>query len=364
MNLPPLVPVCNLADAYSSIVIAACGFEDRTLALGQSLARGGIEEALLLSYTNWHEANRVADVTKQYMKLGAHIQILEYDRFVPDAYAELLYQVLEARSAPSVLLDISTMSKMAIMISLEVCRDLNLRTKVFYCEAQEYGPTLEQYVAAKADPEFLRPSIQVYSGVAGVTRTSRLSSVAMQGEPSAAIAFMSMNEMMTQSLLNALYPSRLFLINGRPPVHKWREQATAWIHEHLMKEWPEFDNPAVEDTYGDWLPSRSTSTLDYRETTAEICNLYWGLATQYRIILAPTGAKMQTVGAFIARAMHPDIHVEYPTPKGFLDFYSVGIGSKWSVDFGRLGDFIAELRNQDTKDHLLVLGENHHVNQD
>jgi hypothetical protein len=66
---------------------------------------------------------------------------------------------------------------------------------------------------------------------------------------------------------------------------------------------------------------------------------------------------MQTVGAFIARAMHPDMHVEYPTPKGFLDFYSRGIGSKWIVDFGRLGDFVSRLREQDIQEHLTVAGQ-------
>jgi hypothetical protein len=179
----------------------------------------------------------------------------------------------------------------------------------------------------------------------------------MQGEPSAAIAFMSMNEMLTQALLSAVYPSRLFLINGHPPVHQWRERATAWIHEQLIQEWPDQDNPMKQGPDGEWLPERTTSTLDYRETTEMIRELYWKLALNYRIILAPTGAKMQTVGAFIARAMHPDMHVEYPTPKGFLDFYSRGIGSKWIVDFGRLGDFVSRLREQDIQEHLTVAGQ-------
>jgi len=49
--------------------------------------------------------------------------------------------------------------------------------------------------------------------------------------------------------------------------------------------------------------------------------------------------------------------VEYPTPKGFLDFYSRGIGSKWIVDFGRLGDFVSRLREQDIQEHLTVAGQ-------
>ena len=54
--------------------------------------------------------------------------------------------------------------------------------------------------------------------------------------------FMSFNESLTQALLDCVFPSRLFLINGRPPVHIWRETATAWIHETLRSEWRESDN--------------------------------------------------------------------------------------------------------------------------
>jgi hypothetical protein len=356
LRLPNLTE-CTSVDGEGATVIAACGFEDRTLALGKAVVPGTIEQVCLLVYRNWHEENRVSEVEELYQNSRSASTItLDYDRFIPDSFGNILLDALHSRSVESVILDISTMSKMAILVSLEICRELNIRTRVFYSEAAEYGPTLEQYQQVKKNPEFPRPSIQIYSGVAGLARASRLSSVSMQGEPSAAIAFMSMNEMLTQALLSALYPSRLFLINGRPPIHRWREGATAWIHEQLIKEWPEEDNPSDLTSNGELLPRRSTSTLDYRETTEVICDLYWQLALNYRIILAPTGAKMQTVGSFIARAMHPDIHVEYPTPKGFLDFYSRGIASRWIVDFGKIGDFVQQLRIQDMRKHLAVLG--------
>jgi hypothetical protein len=348
---------CETVCGDDAIVVCACGFEDRTLALGSSLSPDSSREAIVLVYRNWHDRNRVSEVVNQFERLHVEVEQLDYDRFIPDQFGDIFYAALRRRTGSSVLLDVSTMSKMAILLSLEVCRELNVYTRLFYCEANEYGPTREQYLKAKANPGFPRPSIQVYSGVAGLARASRLSSVAMQGEPSAAIAFMSMNEMLTQALLSAVYPSRLFLINGHPPVHQWRERATAWIHEQLIREWPDQDNPMKQGPDGEWLPERTTSTLDYRETTEMIRELYWKLALNYRIILAPTGAKMQTVGAFIARAMHPDMHVEYPTPKGFLDFYSRGIGSKWIVDFGRLGDFVSRLREQDIQEHLTVAGQ-------
>jgi hypothetical protein len=305
LDLPSMTN-CETVCGDDAIVVCACGFEDRTLALGSSLSPDSSREAIVLVYRNWHDRNRVSEVVNQFERLHVEVEQLDYDRFIPDQFGDIFYAALRRRTGSSVLLDVSTMSKMAILLSLEVCRELNVYTRLFYCEANEYGPTREQYLKAKANPGFPRPSIQVYSGVAGLARASRLSSVAMQ---------------------------------------------------QLIQEWPDQDNPMKQGPDGEWLPERTTSTLDYRETTEMIRELYWKLALNYRIILAPTGAKMQTVGAFIARAMHPDMHVEYPTPKGFLDFYSRGIGSKWIVDFGRLGDFVSRLREQDIQEHLTVAGQ-------
>jgi hypothetical protein len=53
---------------------------------------------------------------------------------------------------------------------------------------------------------------------------------------------------------------------------------------------------------------------------------------------------MQAVASFVARATHPDIHVEYPTPKGFLPNYSSGIAGAWLLRFGYLGPFVMNLR--------------------
>ncbi len=251
------------------------------------------------------------------------------------------------------------MSKMAIMLCLDVCREKNINLTLFYAEAKIYNPSREAYESAKNDRRFHRPSIQVYTGVGAVIRVARLSSVAMQGEPAAAIMFMSFNELLTQSLLSSVYPSRLFLVNGRPPEHKWREEATAWIHEDLRSEWPQRDNEVMRTSRSKLpLPKRVTSTLKYSETCDVLLGLYWMLAENYRIILAPTGSKMQTVGCFLAKALHPDIQIEYPTPKGFLPLYSEGKGQTWSIEFGRLGDRIDLLRSEERKVHLSVFKRN------
>jgi hypothetical protein len=106
---------------------------------------------------------------------------------------------------------------------------------------------------------------------------------------------------------------------------------------------------------GGTLPQRATSTLDYSETVEVLLGLYWSNATDYRIVLAPTGSKMQTLGCYIAKGIHTDIHVEYPTPESFLPAYSNGIGTRWIVEFGVLSTLLSDLRATIMADRLMVM---------
>jgi len=348
IHLPPLEACEELNLDNGSVLISAAGFEKRTLALTKAINSGGENaSAIIIRYEPGDARNNLASLVKalraKKLSLDLKNDIVAFNRFTPDDFGNGLKRRLVQQGARSALLDISSMSKMALLLTLEVCRELNIVVSIFYAEAKSYGPARKAYKEARKGRQIHQPSIQVYSGIGEVVRSARLSSVAMQGEPLAAVMFMSFNELLTQALLNCVYPSRLFLINGCPPEHVWREEATAWIHEKLRAEWPDEDNPV--DRSG--LPVRSTSTLHYGETVATLLDLYWSLSTNYRMILAPTGSKMQTLGLFLARALHPDIHVEYPTPKGYLKLYTTGIGRKWLVHFGKLDSTIKEWRRQD-----------------
>jgi hypothetical protein len=351
-QLPELEACESLCVPQDCAVIVAGGFEDRTTALLDLISE--VEpgaRALLIDYEPGDPANQLSRVIGRInnvlLAFDHEHDVIVFNRFYPDGFGKRLALRLMS-GIKKVVIDISSMSKMALLLTLDVCREMDLEVSIFYAEAEFYGPSREDYEEAKRSAQIHQPSIQVYSGIGGVVRSARLSSVAMQGEPLAAMMFMSFNELLTQSLLNCVYPSRLFLINGRPPEHHWREEATAWIHERLRSEWQEEDNPLDSRK----LPERSTSTLDYRETVLTLLQLYWRLSSDYRLVLAPTGSKLQTVGAFICRTIHPDIHIEYPTPKGYLTLYTSGVGKKWLVRYGRLGTAAEEWRRQDRSNAL------------
>ena len=137
--------------------------------------------------------------------------VLIYDRFAPGDFEARLQKSLVVAGAKRVTVDISTMSKLAILLTLGVCRELDVSVRVVYTEAETYGPSLEEFRSARAKSEIHRPTLQIFDGVHGVVRVRSLASVAMQGQPTAALVFMSFNDALTQVLLNTVYPSRLLL---------------------------------------------------------------------------------------------------------------------------------------------------------
>lgn len=351
--LPALKPLANPCLREGEVLVTSGGFEDRALSAAKTLSCKGSGCAIILDYSPQDSRNKVHEIVALLRGNGfSRIIMNGYDRFNPESFPQRLTTSLTELGVDKVILDISAMSKLAIILCLDVCKEINCDVRLFYAEARHYGPSQAMFENAKERKDLHQPSMQVYTGVKGVIRVTRLSSVSMQGQPTAAIAFMSLNELLTQAMLDVAYPSRLFLINGKPPDHIWREEATAWIHEQLRLEWPENDNPIFRSGKRKGLPKRTTSTLNYRETVRVLLDLYWKLAVDHRVLLAPTGSKLQTVGCFFAKALHPDIHIEYPTPNGFLDLYSDGIGQKWVCSFGRLKDCIESLRNIERRARL------------
>lgn len=355
--LPPLQSCDRLPLGEGDIVIHAPGFEDRTMAVAEAVVPSSDACAILLDYLPFNQKNRLSDVREALLARGVEVadeDILKYNRFEPGDFEIRLQARLLTHGARRAVIDISTMSKLEIMLVLNVCYELGLRVRVLYSEAHDYGPSKEEFERAKKKNEIHRPTLQVFTGVHGVVRVDSLASVAMQGQPSAALVFMSFNDVLTQILLNTVYPSRLFLINGRPPVHSWREEATAWIHDQVRREWEE-DNPVQPAVDGGVpMPKRVVSTLDYRETVSLLLQLYWELSANHRVLLAPAGSKLQAVGCYLVRALHPDIHIEYPSPEGFLPYYSSGVGARWLLDLGQLSERLSVISDGERREYLEI----------
>ena len=176
-------------------------------------------------------------------------------------------------------------------------------------------------------------------GVHDVIRTPLLSSIVMQRTPSVLIAFLSFNEQLIRALLSNLNPHHLLLINGIPPQLRWREKAMKEIHQNIINEYKN-DNPMK----GEKL-IRRTSTLHFHETFALLSSIYKEYCYTNRIIIAPTGSKMQSVGCALLKICCPDIHIEYPTPESYFikGYSSIDIKGVYELKFPSFKELIKEL---------------------
>ena len=348
MDLPLLHPTASLALKPGELFVCAGGFEERVLAFPGIIvptpASGS--KAIILAYLPPEKKNKLAQINDLLFARGCDTTCMPYDRHAPGSFDAAFRGNLTALGAEAVCLDVSGMSRLAILIIMDVVREMNLPLRVVYAEAREYAPSQADFEKAKADGSQHLPTSFIHTGVFDVLHVACLSSIRMQNHATLLIAFDSFNEALCQALVNVINPARFVLINGRPPRDElgWRESATAHVHQHLRREW------SIED---DNAPPRVTSTLRYQETYQLLVNLYWKFSDRHRIILAPTGSKMQTLGCYLLRAVHDDVHLEYPTVQGFFaDKYSTGVRETWIVDFGRLADFAAKLRTEELKEHL------------
>ena len=212
--LPSLVDGTNVRLLPSEVLIHAPGFEDRTLAVTSMVTATTGSQAILLEYRPFYAKNKLGEVHDGLRSRGFIVDdanVLEYDRFDPDDFEERLKKRLQMLGIEGVLIDISTMSKLEIILVLKVCVEMRLHVRVRYSEAKVYGPSKQEFEKAIREGAIRRPSLQVFSGIHGVIRVDSLSSIAMQGQTTAALVFMSFDDSLTQILLNAVYPGKVIL---------------------------------------------------------------------------------------------------------------------------------------------------------
>jgi len=240
-------------------------------------------------------------------------RVIEYDRFHPAVFESKFRQETDGllEKIEEVIVDISVMSKLMILIILAALRNYRGKVRVIYSEPLDYAPTREEYERHRKSLR-LAANLPSY-GVHDVVRTPILTSVVMQRSPAIIVAFTSFNEQLIRALLSNFNPTHLFLINGVPPTLSWREDATQEIHADILNDY-RADNPV--DAEGQL--KRRSSTLLYAETFSVLCDIYRQYCVVNRIVLAPTGSKMQALGCALLKLCCPDVHVEYPTPESYL----------------------------------------------
>ena len=186
-----------------------------------------------------------------------------------------------------------------------------------YCEANIYSPSREKAEAILGDvgENPLTGMTFLSSGVLQVAVVPELSSATYGSQQTRLIVFPSFDSHHFVAVRSEILPSRFTFVEGTPPdnTNLWRKRTIREINE-LEK---------FQDSN-----CFSVSTLDYRETLDLLLQIYQDYSLRERIIVSPTGSKMQSVAVGIFKAHLEDVQIVYPVATDFTSpkSYSEGIG--------------------------------------
>ena len=316
------------------VLVVCAGFEERsTEIVKRALAAGSRGfRVVVVEYLPLIGANRSEELRDLCVTAKAVGERVSYDRREPEGGERIRDLVLSGQGAIHV--DISGMSRLLIVQCLVALREaVGDRLKLWYCEAAEYPPTpaeVDQAMRMTQDD----PSVAAMflsSGVFGVTIVPELASTTLQGAPVQLIAFPSFNTAQLVALRSEIAAARITIVHGVPPraENGWRTAAIRRLN-HVDKI-----------INGDEL---EVSTLDYRATLDVLLRQYGKDGDREKLVVAPTGSKMQAVAVGLFRSFLKDVEIAYPTPANFEqpERYSSGVrggvlAGSWSVRQGRRG---------------------------
>ena len=293
-------------------LVAAMGFEERALAVLERACEASQNFHLaLVSYLPRVTENREEEFRALVRARGLSAQWFQYDRRRPAGMGRILAE--HASAFDRVVIDVSGMSRLLIVQIIVAMEEKGKVCEVFYSEAAIYPPTQEQYRNAVSDAH--RPAF-ISSGIIEVVSSPELSSVAMLGSPIRLVSFLSFDCNQLRNLVQEIQPTHNDVVCGVPPRADmlWRRDALVEMNEATVGMLRRAE-------------SHEACTFDYRVSLKLILRVYGNHSVFDRLVIAPTGSKMQALAVGIIRSLLKDVQIVYPTPRRFLDprHYTVGV---------------------------------------
>lgn len=320
-------------DKHDVLVLTA-GFEERATEVARRVQTVPSKRVIAIRYLPELASNSDAEIASLGIRCGVVPKELVYDRQNPAGIADQLIALLDPNE--KVVVDVSGMSRLlicqlvcSIMSEPSLCNG----SRLLYTEANEYPPSRE--VAESAIDKYGdEPELRVMlsSGVYEVSIVPELSSTAMQGQPVRLMAFPSFNTHQLTALMSEIQPSEWTILNGVPHLeeHAWRRDVIRRLNGiDALSRADEID----------------VSTFDYRETLHAIAVGYAAHASSERLVVSPTGSKMQAVAVGICRAFLRDVQIVYPTPRAFAapEDYTRGVRALYSLPLGNFSSLSESL---------------------
>ena len=311
------------------VLVLCGGFEERALGVLERIIaerKVGLT-AVLVEYLPHYNENRSAQLKALARRAGIRVKQCFYDRRLPSGGGEKVAELV--KGAKRVHIDVSSMSRLLIVQVIVALVQAGLPFSIAYAEATSYPPTEDDFkqrfsaLVGETALDFLS------SGVFEVAATPELGSVAMVGEATRLVVFPSLEAVQMKNLLQEVQPTYVDLIHGVPPAmeNRWRCSAAQRLNAGALKR-----QTGVTD--------HETSTLDYRETIKILLQIYANRSMFDRVLVAPTGSKMQAVSVGLVRSVLTDIQIVYPTPQHLkASGYTKGLRRIYQLHIPNMSEF-------------------------
>lgn len=305
------------------VFILCAGFEDRVLGCLQKAldSKSSVLKTIIVEYSPLNPDNKLNGIEALCDSAGWKRKKETYDRENPAGFGENILRHLD-NSVGRIFIDLSGMSRLLIVqliVSLSVKPILFQKVVLLYCEAAQYPPSQEE-VKTKTESQADALVMFISYGVYDLVVVPELSSIALQGQPIRLVVFPTFNTIQLTALLSELQPTYLTILHGIPP-HKdnqWRKDAIAKInHVGELKNIEEYD----------------VCTLDYRDVLNRLLEIYDKHGVFEKLVVAPTGSKLQSVAVGLFRAFLSDVQIVFPKESHFIDpnNHTKGVGQIYSL---------------------------------
>ena len=319
-----LHPISEFSLGKDDCIVVGAGFETRALAgLKRASQVSADFNVVLVRYLPKIQENQGLESIEYCKHHGINFQEFLYDRESPSGMGVELAEYVERFDR--VILDISGMSRLLIVQTIVALVGLKKEFNVLYTEASVYPPLEQEYSNSDMGNGSI-PSF-ISSGIFEVVSTPELSSVSMLGSAIRLVSFPTFDYIQLSNLVQEIQPTHNDIIHGVPPSKgmAWRTDAIKQLNEPIIRGLQR-------------VQSHRASTLDYRDTLKLILDIYEQFSVFDRIVIAPTGSKMQSVAIGILRGILTDLQIVYPTPLMFVDpeHYTEGVRQMYLL---KIGDF-------------------------
>jgi len=329
---PCLKKIEDIYVSETDVLITCAGFEERAVEAMHHLIPVKDKSFLVIicDYLPYVSENRLDEMIAICANKKMKYKKMIYDRENPAGIAEDIQYELRHREG-RIYIDISGMSRLLI-VQLLVSLLKSKNVSIIYSEAREYPPSRDEYKKSTTEStEDLNKTLMfISSGVFEVAVVPELASVSMQGQPVRLIMFPSFNIQQLVALRSEIQPHCYSFIHGVPYLeeNRWRLEAIRQLND-IEKI------PCKEEFM--------TSTLIYEETFNAINQIYSKYNEKEKIVISPTGSKMQTVAIGIFRAFMEDVQIIYPTPISFIrpERYTLGVRQMYKLDLDNFNSLLS-----------------------